>query len=121
MYPDRFTDPSRRVTATTESFQPLPVACSRMDERSQERSGERRAERDRAGGPFGTVVGWSFGPFGAAIGGVVDANRFALKVSFGADRDLDGSVGTDRGTTIEIEDETVPEVEEEEDAADDGD
>lgn len=93
-----------------------------MDERSQERSEERWAERDRTGGPIGTIVGWSLGPFGAAIGGVVDANRFALKVSFGADRDLDGSVGTDRGTTIEIEDGTVSEVEEEEeDAADDGD
>lgn len=89
-----------------------------MDERDQKRSEERLDERGRTGGPIGTVIGWSLGPFGAAIGGVVDADRFALKVSVGADRNLDGTVRTADGTTIEIEDETARGVEE--DGSDDG-
>ncbi|MFQ3319007.1 MAG: hypothetical protein ACI8UR_001061 [Natronomonas sp.] len=76
--------------------------------------------RDRST-PIGTVLGATFGPFGAAIGSVVDENRFAMTVSFGAGA-MDDDDGLDDATAIEIEDdaeaEAETEAEEESDAAD---
>jgi len=55
----------------------------------------------RSGGPIGTVLGAALGPFGAAVGGVVDENRFAVTFSVGTGAT---SGRDDEATTIEIED-----------------
>ncbi|MEF8807128.1 hypothetical protein [Natronomonas sp.] len=59
-------------------------------------------KRDNESGPIGTMIGASLGPLGAAVGTVVDENRFALKFSIGTNADDDD--GMDDATTIEIED-----------------
>lgn len=75
-----------------------------MDERESDLREDLSADRQPAQGPVGTVLGWSLGPFGAAVGGVVDANRVAFKLSVGAGADRSRSGDHDRGTTIEIDD-----------------
>jgi hypothetical protein len=59
----------------------------------------REGDDRRSGGPIGTVLGATLGPFGAAVGGVVDENRFAVTLSVGT-----GATGErdDEATTIEI-------------------
>jgi len=74
-----------------------------MTEHTQ--STETDGDEGRGRGPIGTVVGATLGPFGAAVGTVVDDTRFALKLSVGGtgsggSRDHDSG----DGTTIEIED-----------------
>ena len=70
-----------------------------MDGERSEREGERTASD-----PVGTMLGLSFGPFGAALGGVVDRDRFAFKVAFGTGAERDREDGLDGATTVEIED-----------------
>ena len=70
-----------------------------MDGERSERDGE-RTESD----PVGTMLGLSFGPFGAAVGSVVDRDRFAFKFAFGTGADRDREEGLDGATTVEIED-----------------
>ena len=85
-----------------------------MSDRSEEAERGRDRDRDRrTTGPFGTMFGATFGPFGAAVGSVVDANRMAFTFSFGTgvpgatrrgDEDLEDAA------TIEIEDTGEEEV-----------
>ncbi|WP_254839239.1 hypothetical protein [Natronomonas marina] len=77
------------------------------DRRRTDGDGHRERD-DRPAGPVGAVLGATLGPFGAAVGGVVDANRLAVKLSVGTGADAD-----DDGTTIEIE---APESNEKRDA-----
>jgi hypothetical protein len=58
-------------------------------------------EQSRRRGPIGTVIGATLGPFGAAVGTVVDDTRFALKLSVGGGG---GASDGAEGTTIEVED-----------------
>lgn len=63
------------------------------------------ADRSSTTDPFGTVLRATLGPFGAALGGVVDSDRVALTVSLGTDRPTgDGDDDMDDATTIAIED-----------------
>ena len=80
---------------------------------SEERDRREETERRRpAGGPVGTVLGLTVGPFGAAVGSLVDGDRFAFKFAFGAggvdaggpDRDGGGRDGLDEAVTVEVED-----------------
>jgi hypothetical protein len=74
-----------------------------------DRNAERERERADSGttGPVGTMFGAAFGPFGAAVGSVVDANRVAFTFSFGTG--VPGSSGRSEddglrdAATIEIE------------------
>jgi hypothetical protein len=58
--------------------------------------------RDRKSSPLGTMLGASLCPLGAAVGAVVDEDRFALKFSIGTN--ADDADGMDDATTIEIVD-----------------
>ena len=73
-----------------------------MPENTQ--STETDGDESRGRGPIGTVVGATLGPFGAAVGTVVDDTRLALKLSVGGTGS--GGDGVDRveSTTIEIQD-----------------
>lgn len=74
-------------------------------------------EQASGGGAIGTVVGATIGPFGAALGTVVDDTRFALKLSVGgvsAGDTTDPGAGTSGtgidpdATTVEIADADGP-------------
>lgn len=82
-----------------------------MDEREYEARADGSTNRRGSRGPVGTVLGWTFGPFGAAVGSVVDENRFAFKLSIGAGGDRGRTDDRDRGTTIEIDDAADVDVE----------
>jgi hypothetical protein len=73
-----------------------------MTENTQ--STETDGDESRGRGPIGTVVGATLGPFGAAVGTVVDDTRFALKLSVGGTGSGGGGVDRVESTTIEIED-----------------
>ncbi|QLD86588.1 hypothetical protein HWV23_12905 [Natronomonas halophila] len=62
--------------------------------------------------PVGTMLGASLGPIGAAVGAVVDEDRFAFKFSVGTGADDDGM---NDATTIEIEDKEADAEDETED------
>ena len=68
------------------------------------RSTETDGDAGRGRGPIGTVVGATLGPFGAAVGTVVDDTRFALKLSVGGTGSGGGASDVAESTTIEIED-----------------
>ena len=70
-----------------------------MTENTQ--STEIDGDEARGRGPIGTVVGATLGPFGAAVGTVVDDTRFALMLSVGGGG---GASDGAEGTKIEIED-----------------
>jgi len=74
-----------------------------MTEDTRSDSADNRGARR---GPIGTVVGATLGPFGAAVGTVVDETRFALRLSVGTG--AGGRGGSEsaagRATTIDIED-----------------
>jgi len=70
-----------------------------MTENTQSTETDGDVGRDR--GPIGTVVGATLGPFGAAIGTLVDDTRFALKLSVGGGC---GASDGAEGTAIEIDD-----------------
>jgi hypothetical protein len=71
---------------------------------TRERS-EQEGERRTASDPVGTMLGLTFGPFGAAVGSVVDSDRFAMKFSFGTGaRDAARGDGLEDATTVEIVD-----------------
>lgn len=73
-----------------------------MSERSRER--EAHENRRTTIGPFGTMLRWSFGPFGAAVGSAVDANRVAFTFAFGTGISDGGGDGSDgNGVPVEIE------------------
>lgn len=73
-----------------------------MSDRSRER--EAHENRRTTTGPFGTMLRWSFGPFGAAVGSAVDANRAAFTFAFGTGISDDGGDGSDGdGAPVEIE------------------
>ena len=81
----------------------------------REHADDRRSGRARtpASDPVGRVFGWRFGPFGAAFGSVVDANRIAFGFAFGTgrgdvDRD-DRRSGLENAATIEIDDGSAAE------------
>jgi hypothetical protein len=62
-------------------------------------------EQGRRRGPIRSVVGATLGPFGAAVGTIVDDTRFALKLSVGGTGSGgSGDHDSGEGTTIEIED-----------------
>lgn len=63
---------------------------------------DKSRDREESGGPIGTMVGATLGPLGAAVGTVVDEDRFALKFSIGTNANDDD--GMDDATTIEIVD-----------------
>lgn len=72
---------------------------------SDESHKSRSDEQSSSTGPIGTVLGATLGPFGAAVGSVVDENRFGLRFAFGSGASTDESAdSSDAGTTIEIED-----------------
>lgn len=108
-----------------------------MTDERQSSDAEREADEERTGGAIGTVVGATIGPFGAALGTVVDDTTFALKLSMGGARSAAGSgpdgaaarAGDASGeplaadaTTIEIEDAEPVEADSDEgkSATDDG-
>jgi hypothetical protein len=64
---------------------------------------DKKRNREERTGPIGTIVGATLGPLGAAVGTVVDEDRFAFKLSVGTDADEGGGMAD--ATTIEIEDE----------------
>lgn len=72
-----------------------------------ERGSGRETENRSTSGPIETVFGAAFGPFGATVRTVFDANRVALSVAFGpgvSRPDDETADGLDGATTIEIED-----------------
>lgn len=84
-----------------------------MSERRREQAGGRERDGDRRSttGPFGTMLGATFGPVGAAVGSVVDETRVAFTFSVGTGVGASGADDGDRGddglddpATIEIED-----------------
>jgi hypothetical protein len=62
---------------------------------------DRNRNREESAGPIGTMVGATLGPLGAAVGTVVNEDRFAFKLSVGTGANDDD--GMDDATTIEIE------------------
>ena len=73
-----------------------------MTEHTQ--STETDGDEDRGRGTIGTVVGATLGPFGAAVGTVVDDTRFALKLSVGGTGSGGGASDGALGTDVEVED-----------------
>lgn len=69
---------------------------------------ETERETRRRRGPIGTVLGATLGPFGAAIGTVIDEDRVALTFSLGTGAgsgdENGGTTLASDATTIEIED-----------------
>jgi hypothetical protein len=93
-----------RLSARTETLGPLERGkVDTTDERRTTESDGERSHGDRSAGPVGTVLGATLGPFGAAIGVVVDEDRFAVRVP--VDAGGRAGPGTDDGATaIEITD-----------------
>ena len=94
---------------STEKLQPIGEKPADMTERSRERDDERRSETGpMETGPMETVFGAAFGPFGATVRSVFDANRVGFSLAFGPGvsrpDDDEEADGLDGATTIEIED-----------------
>ena len=87
----------------TETLQPFGDERPTMTGRSRERGRQDRS----TSGPIETVFGAAFGPFGATVRSVLEANRVAFSVAFGpgvSRTDDEAADGLDGATTIEIED-----------------
>jgi hypothetical protein len=69
-----------------------------------ESTGTGDTEERSTDGPVGAMLGAAFGPFGAAVGSVVDANRIAFSVRIGTGADDSGSgCALDDAATVDVE------------------
>lgn len=68
------------------------------DQRSEEPEERRRA----TDGPVGTMLGTTVGPFGFALGSVIDRNRAAFAFAFGTGASRRRGDGLDDAATVEV-------------------